>query len=105
MIETLAAGRAAVEKELRRSRATQASLNQLASRLGFGKPEELFVAVARDEVNLRQLQTAVRALQGASPPVLEQKIARKPKGPAASSGVLIVGMDRLMTRSEEHTSE
>ncbi len=96
--ETLAAGRAAVEKELRRSRATQTSLDQLASRLGFGKPEELFVAVARDEVNLRQLQTAVRALQGASPPVVEQKIARKPKAPASSSGVLIVGMDRLMTQ-------
>src|SRR5713226_5928893 len=74
MIETLAAGRAAVEKELRRSRATQASLDQLASRLGFGKPEELFVAVARDEGNLRQLQTAVRASQGRSAPTAEQKI-------------------------------
>jgi len=98
MIETLAAGRSAIEKELRRSRATQASLDQLASRLDFGKPEELFVAVARDEVNLRQLQTAVRALQGASPPPAEQKIARKPKAPASRSAVLIVGMDRLMTQ-------
>src|SRR5712692_9825381 len=96
--ETLAAGRAAIEKELRRSRATQASLDQLASRLGFGKPEELFVAVARDEVNLRQLQTALRALQGISPPLVEQKIPRKPKAQASSSGVLIVGMDRLMTQ-------
>jgi GTP pyrophosphokinase len=98
MIETLAAGRAAVEKELRRSRATQASLDQLASRLGFGKPEELFVAVARDEVNLRELQTAVRVSQGASAPSAEQKITRKPKAPASRSGVLIVGMDRLMTQ-------
>jgi GTP pyrophosphokinase len=96
--ETLAAGRAAVEKELRRCRATQASLDELASRLGFGKPEELFAAVARDEVNLRQLQTAVRAAQGASPPLAEQKIPRKPKAPAARSAVLIVGMDRLMTQ-------
>src|SRR6267142_1679259 len=64
MEKTIAAGRAKIEKELRREGATQASLEALASRLGVGKPEDLFVAVARDEVNLRQLQTAVRELKG-----------------------------------------
>ncbi|TMH81574.1 MAG: bifunctional (p)ppGpp synthetase/guanosine-3',5'-bis(diphosphate) 3'-pyrophosphohydrolase, partial [Betaproteobacteria bacterium] len=49
MADTIAAGRAAVEKELRRGGAAQASLEGLASRLGFGKPDELFGAVARDE--------------------------------------------------------
>src|SRR5919198_731773 len=60
--ETVAAGRAVVEKELKREGAAQASLDALAERLGFKKPEELFVGVARDEVNLRQLQTAAREL-------------------------------------------
>ncbi|MCD6042515.1 MAG: relA, partial [Burkholderiales bacterium] len=66
LAETIAAGRAKVEKELRREGATQASLEGLAAKLGFAKPDELFAAVARDEVNLRQLQVA---LKGAEPAV------------------------------------
>src|SRR5205085_1014516 len=41
--ETVAAGRAVVEKELKREGAAQASLEALASQLGFKKPEDLFV--------------------------------------------------------------
>jgi GTP pyrophosphokinase len=94
LADTIAAGRAVVEKELRREGATHASLDTLAERLGFKKPEELFVAVARDEVNLRQLQSAVR---GAEAPVVQKAIAPKPK--AARKGVLVVGgMDRLLTQ-------
>jgi len=58
LAETVAQGRATVEKEQRREGATQANLEQLAHKLGFAKPDELFAAVARDEVNLRQLQAA-----------------------------------------------
>src|SRR5712664_4112972 len=67
LAETVAAGRAQVEKELRRERAAHVSLEALATRLGAGKPDDLFIAVARDEINLRQLQTAVRELKGAEP--------------------------------------
>jgi len=95
MMETIAAGRAEVEKELRREGATRASLESLASRLGFGKPDDLFVAVARDEVNLRQLQTALR---GADTAVVEPEIKKKTKAAPAKGGVLIVGMDRLLTQ-------
>ncbi len=94
-METIAAGRAEVAKELRREGATQASLESLASRLGFAKPDDLFVAVARDEVNLRQLQAALR---GADTAVIEPEIKRKPKPPPARGRVLIVGMDRLLTQ-------
>src|SRR6267378_7596858 len=95
MADTIAAGRAAVAKELRREGATQASLEGLASRLGFAKPDDLFVAVARDEINLRQLQAALR---GADTAVVEPEIRRKPKPPPARGRVLIVGMDRLLTQ-------
>ena len=94
-VETVASGRAIVEKELKRERAAHASLDALADRLGFKKPDELFFAVARDEVNLRQLQTAVRGFEAPAPQ------APKPKARAttAKSGVLVVGgMDRLMTQ-------
>src|SRR5436189_1257242 len=94
--ETVASGRAMVEKELKREGAAQASLEALAGRLGFKKPEELFVAVARDEVNMRQLHTAVR---GVDPPAPAPLPKVKPRPAAAKGGVLVVGgMDRLMTQ-------
>jgi GTP pyrophosphokinase len=96
---SVADGRAVLEKELRREGATQANLDSLAARLGFGKPEDLFVAVARDEVNLRQLQGAVRSLQGEAPlPEKKQPSRKTAKAPASGGGVLVVGMDRLMTQ-------
>ena len=79
----------------------QASLDGLAASLGFGKIDDLFVAVARDEVNLRQLQTAAREVKGAgaaveaAPPAVE----KRRKAPASRAGVLVVGgVDRLLTQ-------
>src|SRR6266404_4194827 len=74
--------------------ATQASLEGLASRLGFGKPDDLFAAVARDEINLRQLQTALRG----EPAPSKEEIVKRTKGKTSQAGVLIVGMDRLLTQ-------
>ena len=107
--ETVAAGRAVVEKELKREGAMQASLDALATRLGFKKPEDLFIGVARDEVNLRQLQSAAREFgdgarthSGTQPEPVPgrspKQIGLRPRT-AAKSGVLVVGgVDRLMTQ-------
>jgi GTP pyrophosphokinase len=92
--QTVAAGRARLEKELRRKGALQANLEELAGKLGFKQPDELFAAVARDEVNLRQLETALR---GSEAPVQKVEVRRKAKA-TAKSGVLVVGMDSLMTQ-------
>ncbi|TAK45390.1 MAG: bifunctional (p)ppGpp synthetase/guanosine-3',5'-bis(diphosphate) 3'-pyrophosphohydrolase, partial [Betaproteobacteria bacterium] len=98
---TIAAGRAVVEREARREGATQVRLETLGGRLGFGKPDELFAAVARDEVNLRQLQTTLRDLAGIASPVVAAPppaaAPRRPK-PSGDSGILVVGMDRLLTQ-------
>jgi hypothetical protein len=91
----VAAGRAQVEKELRREGATNANLDQLAAKLGFKQPEDLFAAVARDEVNLRQLRSA---LHGREAPDERAELPRKRKAPAAKGGVLVVGMDSLLTQ-------
>jgi GTP pyrophosphokinase len=101
--ETVAAGRAVVEKELKREGA-QASLEALATRLGFKKADDLFVAVAREEINLRQLQTAARefgdgarTISGTEPELPRGRGTRP--APATKSGVLAVGgVDRLMTQ-------
>jgi GTP pyrophosphokinase len=99
LADTVAQGRVIVEREQRREGATQANLEQLARKLGLAKPDELFAAVARDEINLRQLQTSLRDLTGL---IAEQKTELQPKKSrpksASGAGVLIVGVDRLLTQ-------
>jgi len=110
LAETIAAGRAGVERELKRGGAGQASLEAVAAKLGFAKSDDLFAAVGRDEVNLRQLQVALRELKGAAPQreaaavpasVAPKKKRARSQGARASDGggdVLVVGMDRLLTQ-------
>jgi GTP pyrophosphokinase len=93
--KTIAAGRAVVEKELRREGATHASLEGLAAKLGFAKPDEMFAAVARDEVNLRQLQVA---LKGTEPPTPAPELRRPKKQPSAKAAMLVVGLGGLATQ-------
>jgi len=94
LAETVAAGRAAVEKELRREGKMHVNLDALAGKLGFARPDELFAAVARDEVNLRQLQVALKGEEPALP------VARKQKKTASSgkASMLVVGMGGLATQ-------
>jgi GTP pyrophosphokinase len=97
LARTIAAGRAAVERELAREGATSVKLDALAERLGFAGTDELFAAVGREEVGPRALQTALRGPAPTEPPAEETLVAKKSKaGPAA--GVLFVGVDRLMTQ-------
>jgi GTP pyrophosphokinase len=97
--KTVADGRTQVEKVLRREGATHVSLEALASKLGVGKPDDLFVAVARDEVNLRQLLEALRGLKGEAPLPKKPETLEKRKSTASHSGVLVVGgVDKLMTQ-------
>ncbi len=92
----IAAGRASVERELQREGKRSASLEELARRLGFGQADDLFAAVGRDEVGQRQLQNAVRGEAESPQPLPVQ--AHKARAEAAKSGVLIVGVDRLLTQ-------
>ena len=98
LADTVATGRAEVERELQRIGQTRASLEQLAGTLGFARPDELFAAVARDEINLRQLHTALRGEQPAPAVGEPQPAPRKAKAAPAPSGILIVGIDRLLTQ-------
>jgi GTP pyrophosphokinase len=100
LAETVAAGRATVEKEQRREGAMQANLEQLAHKLGFAKHDEFFAAVARDEVNLWQLKAALRELTGlVSVPKTSAKPEKKIRAKSPDDGgILVVGVDRLMTQ-------
>jgi GTP pyrophosphokinase len=92
----VAAGRAALEKELQRMGATQASHERVADAAGFEKLEDFFAALGRGEVTSRQVEIAVR---GEAPP------APAPAGPTlvpvpskgTSSGVLVLGVNNIAT--------
>jgi GTP pyrophosphokinase len=99
--ETLAQGRAIVERELARAGATAVSLDAVAVKAGFAKADELYAAVGRAELNTRQLVAAIRAVRApeaeAEPETPADVVARQSRAAGAGSGILVVGVDRLMT--------
>lgn len=100
--ETLERGRAMVERELQRSGNTAQNLELLAQKLGYEKPEDLFVALAREEIRPRAIENAVRGDIQPSGPLsqdeqLEILTKRKPGSTGKESGVLVVGVSTLMT--------
>ena len=101
LAQLIAAGRAALERELQREGATGAGHEDLARRLGFDKAEDLYAALERDEVGPRQLQKAIRndAAGAADEPDAGPDVkTRGARAAPASSGILVVGVDRLMTQ-------
>jgi GTP pyrophosphokinase len=97
---TIAQGRAAVERELARAGMTALNLEAVAHEAGFAKLGDFFAAVARTEVNTRQVQVAIQAVgkPDLAPVVEDEPVQTKQsKAAGAGSGILIVGVDRLMT--------
>ena len=98
--DTLAEGRAVVLRELQRMGQTGIGVDEVSARLGFAGSDDLFIAVARAKLNLRQLQVAVR---GSEMPVDERlagelPVRRQRDSDVAEKGILIVGVDRLLTQ-------
>ncbi len=103
LADTIASGRAALERELRREGGgSQANLDALAVKLGCAGPDELFAAIGREEVNLRALQGALRELRGGASRPVEPELPVRPQRRAAGSdtagSVLVVGMDQVLTQ-------
>jgi len=101
MQETLAHGRALVEKSLQREGKTAVNLEALAQKLGFSKVDDLFSAVGKDEFSLRHVEQAlhdpVEVVEPEDAVVLNKSRASSTEQ-GAKSGVLVVGTDGLMTQ-------
>lgn len=99
--ETLANGRAVVEKDLQRHGQTALSLDKLAHDAGFKSVEEFFTAVGRAEVNARDLDIAIRKAAGLteadSANEKPEVHTSRSRAKASSGGILIVGVDKLAT--------
>jgi GTP pyrophosphokinase len=105
--QRIAQGQAMVEKELQRLGKTAVNLEQLAQQLGFARADDLYVAVAKDEFSLRNIDYL---LSGNRPRSDEQAAAESGTQTqvhaaglenvirTGKSGVLVVGVDSLMTQ-------
>ena len=97
--ETLSEGRAIVAKELQRVGQTSANIEELAHKLGFSRADDLYIAAARGEMNLRQFQLVARGGDLLIDAQLPDEVLTKPSKPVeGNQGILIVGVDKLLTQ-------
>jgi GTP pyrophosphokinase len=97
--QTVARGRESVEKLLQREGKTALKLDELAEQLGFSSSAQLFEVVGKDEFSLKTIETFLRP--PAPLPDEDERLLRKTqrsKTLDTPSGVLVVGVDSLMTQ-------
>jgi GTP pyrophosphokinase len=96
--QTVARGRELVEKLLQREGRTSLKLDDLAAQLGFRNADALFEVVGKDEFSLRNIEHLLRP---AEPPASADELAAfkraKPTEGAGKGGVLVVGVESLLT--------
>jgi GTP pyrophosphokinase len=95
--QTIARGRESVEKLLQRTGRTAMERQALAEQLGFRSAEALFEVVGKDEFSLRNIENLLRPPEPASDE--DQVLLHAPRsgGGGSRGGVLVVGMDSLLT--------
>ncbi|PXW23275.1 RelA/SpoT family protein [Paraburkholderia caballeronis] len=101
--ENIANGRAMVEKTLQREGRTSVNLDQLAAKLGFRTPDDLFAVVGKEEFSLRNVEQALHDAPAPEPEEqAPEQLAKRASGASvahgASTGVLVVGVDALLTQ-------
>jgi GTP pyrophosphokinase len=101
--ETLAQGRATLEKTLQREGKTAVNLEDLAHKLGFDKLDDLLLAVGNDRFSLRLVEQALHADEpGRHQPVVDEVLTRKSRASSVTqggkAGVLVLGTEGLLTQ-------
>ncbi len=97
--QTIARGRDLVEKLLQREGRTAFRLETLAQELGFLSADQLFEVVGKDEFSLKQIEQLFRPSSKSIPKdeLVLRKVQRHKPSPH-DSGVLVVGVDSLLTQ-------
>ena len=101
--ERIGQGQTLVEKELQRLGKTAVSMEQLAHQLGFARADDLYVAVAKEEFSLRQIDYLLsgqkeRDEQEQAEPTRIYAAGAQSASVSGKSGVLVVGVDSLLTQ-------
>lgn len=92
----IAQGRNVLEKELQRSGMSKLNLDQLAADMGFDKLNDLLSGLGRGEVGPKALRDAVTQDAQPSAVTTDSGIVTR-KSARAGGGVLVVGVDKLLT--------
>jgi GTP pyrophosphokinase len=95
--QTIAEGRAYVQRELQREGATQVNIDELAARLGYASADAMFLAAGRSELGHGTIHQALQGPEAAAESAPEF-VPRKSRAGGKHDGVLIVGMDKLLTQ-------
>lgn len=97
--DSIAQGRILLERELQRLGVGTVNQEKVAQRLHFHKLEELLAALGRGDVTPRRFGLAVQQEVPAKPATIPLPNSHKPTVQrTASTGVLIEGVDNLMTK-------
>lgn len=99
--QRIAQGQTLVEKELQRLGKTAVNQEHLAQQLGFARADDLYVAAAKEEISLRQIDHVFRGEEPAAPMPDEARVYASEAGSVSrtgKSGVLVVGVDSLLTQ-------
>lgn len=89
-------GKQLIDREFSRL-GLQPNLQQLTETLGFKKIEELQAALGHGELPLRAIVQAANKLIPKKVPLNEQSILKRPQAKNNSNGILIEGVNNLMT--------
>jgi GTP pyrophosphokinase len=93
-------GQALVEKELQRLGKTAVNLEQLAQSLGFARADDLYVAAAKDEFSLRQIDAVFQqpAPEAKTDVAVTHAQSSDSAARSGKNGVLVVGVGSLLTQ-------
>jgi len=89
-------GRAMLDRELKRLKATSVSIDKLVKRLKFDKPNDLFAAIGRNEVTLPQI---IGAIDHLAQPInrVEVPITKSLENNAQGGAIQVRGVGNLLT--------
>lgn len=97
--ETIANGRAIIEKILQREGKTAVKLEDLAKGLDFAKVDDFFYAVGKEKVNLKSVEQLLRGSQKQEENTTQEQIVHRSRADASSdSAVLVNGTSGLLTQ-------
>ena len=92
-------GRQLFEKELARHANLQPNLAALAEKLGFARMDELYGALGHGELSIRAVAQAIESFAPPPPPdIAPEDLVKRSKGGHNAGGILIEGIDNLMTQ-------
>lgn len=92
----VADGRTILDRELKRFKASDLSVDALGKKLKFGKTSDLYAAIGRNEVTVAQLVGAIDKLTDPSEKLFEP-VARPSKSKSDTNGIHVRGVGNLLT--------